>query len=284
MKKKIPAIKSPHPKRLFSGFREYDPSALTRDKRDNKGKCHASGEPAVRFDDGAEEWWTHGRLQSQDDFPALSVMTSNSGSFTVASFRGCALHEQVLLLPNTQVWCEDGFIHRDNAPAVIHSGDEFTSCEEWWVKGLRHRVENPAYTSKRFDLWYEHGLLHRTNGPAILVKLNDKQSEVTNSSWYWHGEKMVEYADFIQEFDYASADPEFALNAFAYIYEHVGKAAPCEKAILRGSSLYPDLGVLLNATSGDDSSGQFVANSICDFLSGKTSKCEILSIEGLLDQ
>lgn len=281
MKKKIPAIKLPRPIRLFSGFRQYDQSALVSARYDKSGKFHAISEPAVRFDDGAEEWWTHGRLQSQGDFPALYVMDSNSGNFKVSTFRDCSFHEQVLLRPNTKVWCDDGYIHRDNAPAVIYDGDEKTSCEEWWVKGLRHRLGSPAFTSNSVDLWYERGLLHRTNGPSVLMKGNSKQIEALYSSWYWHGAKMVERANFFREFNYGDAEPEFVLTALAYIYEHVGMAKVCEHAILRGCHLYPGLDVLLNLASDDVSSGPFIANSIRDFLSGVRTGCESLSVEGM---
>ena len=102
----------------------------------------------------------------------------------ISAFRDCSFHEQVLLRPNTHVWCDDGYIHRDNAPALIHYGDEQTSCEEWWVKGLRHRLGKPAFTSENVDMWYESGLLHRIDAPSVHIKAQSNQIEALYSSWY----------------------------------------------------------------------------------------------------
>lgn len=284
MNSKKLTIKKFRPLRLFSGRRAYDTSALIKVPLKSHRKLHAVDQPAIRFDDGAEEWWMHGRLQSQNDFPAAFIEESNAGIFQVGKFEGCLFHEQLLLTPLTSVWCEDGFIHRDSAPAVITYGDEDIACEQWWRNGFRHRVGEPAYTSQLHDMWFEDGLLHRIDGPAVLVK-NHGQSKASRlfSPWYWHGAIMVLNGMFSERFDYAAVPPEFVLRALACLYEQIGTATVCDEAIMRASEVFPDLALVLGATSGTDECGNFVASRILRALGGEVDDAESYSVEGLLE-
>ena len=277
--KKISAL------RLFSGTRKYNGNALIDIRFDSRKKLHAVGRPAMMFDDGAEEWWTRGHLQSRGDFPAVFIENSNAGVFQVGRFEGCSFHEELVLTPHTNVWCEDGFIHRDGAPAIINYGNEDLACEQWWKNGFRHRVGEPAYTSEFADLWFEDGLLHRTDGPAVLAKNYAKSKVFYNlsNSWYWHGAAMVRNGEFSEEFDYSCVPPEFVLRALACLYEQIGTATVCDEAIMRASEVFPDLALVLGATSGTDECGNFVASRILRALGGEVDDAESYSVEGLLE-
>ena len=63
-----------------------------------------------------------------------------------------------------QQWWVNGLRHRVEGPAV-----EFRNGHrEWWVNGLRHRVEGPAveYPSGN-SVWWFRGVKHREGGPAV---------------------------------------------------------------------------------------------------------------------
>lgn len=286
MKSKKSQIKKLRPLRLFSGVRKYDANALIGLDLNNQKKLHAVGRPAIRFDDGAEEWWTRGHLQSQEDFPAVFIEDSNAGVFKVGEFGNCSFHEQLVLTPSTSVWCEDGFIHRDGAPAIINYGTDDLACEQWWKNGFRHRVNGPAYTSEFADMWFEDGLLHRVDAPAIEAKNHAKSKVFHNlsNSWCWHGAAMVKQEVFNEEFDYSGVPPAFILRALAYVYEQSGTAVVCDKAVERASEIFPDLGVILGAVSGTDECGVYVAARILSALGGEVDDTEVYSVEGLLEE
>lgn len=110
-------------------------------------------------------------------------------------------------------WYHHGYLHRDNAPAVImtngsdhteywyrrglvhreeKSGPAITYSdgrEEWWVEGKLHREKGPAVVVPSYcsvdepeEWWYE-GKLHRVGGPAVIHKDGRKL-------WYIHGEQQ----------------------------------------------------------------------------------------------
>ncbi len=251
---------------------------------DRKGKLHGVGKPAIKYFDGAEEWWTHGRLQGQNGNPALSVGLINAGPRKALSFGGCPLHEVVELTPNSLVWCEDGYIHRDGQPAIMKFGPQSGQVEEWWERGFRHRTNGPAVIWPHRDMWFENGLLHRVDGPAVHYKALSGKMAAFSSAWYSAGQKMYVDGKFLAEFDYGSVSPEFVLTALAHVYEHVWWATVCEDAVLRASIFYPDLGVLLGAASNDISCGQFIAQKIRQAINKEAIECDHLSVDGLLEE
>ena len=188
MKNHSSNIEPPKRRRLFSlGKRVFDRSAVTSRKVDAQGKLHAIGEPALRFADGAEEHWFHGRLQSTDDMPALTV--ANSNECRVKAYLNHSKHNgRLWLRPSTKVWCDDGFIHREGAPAVICSSDEH-ALQEWWERGVRHREGGPAviriFEDSVYEQWLHHGFLHRDDGPAIIN--SDDVEEYAFVEWWQHG-------------------------------------------------------------------------------------------------
>lgn len=183
-------IEPPKRRRLFSiGKRVFDQSAVTNRKVDAQGKLHAIGEPALQFDDGAEEHWFNGRLQSTDDKPALCVNKSNE--CVVDVYLNHTKHKACLrLTPLTHVWCEDGFIHRDGAPAVSGKCEEY-ALQQWWKHGLMHRDGGPAviknYSDSVFEEWLQLGLRHRDGGPALTSRSSDEFYSI--EQWWQHGLK-----------------------------------------------------------------------------------------------
>lgn len=278
---------SAKPRRLLTlGKRRFYESAVASRKLDAEGKLHAVGEPALRFDDGAEEHWVHGRLQSTDDRPALYVHLSNACQVKAVSWNDSREHEELDLTPFTHVWCDDGFIHRDGAPAVINYGHEEDAHEEWWQHGLRHRDGAPAVEAFDVCKWFQHGLLHREDGPAVdytsAKGAGFRGLRFWENRWFWHGRRMLSNATFSESFDYDQAPPEFVLRALAYAYAYSGYVVTTPKAIARASAVFPDLASLLKTAELVDMSNQVVAQRINDFFAGRET-CEAFALDGLVD-
>jgi hypothetical protein len=278
----------PKPRRLLTlGKRRFDQSAVTVRKLDSKGKLHAVGEPALRFDDGAEEHWVHGRLQSTDDKAALYVHLSNACQVKAVSWNDSREHEELDLTPFTHVWCDDGFIHRVGAPAVINYGDEEDALEEWWQHGLRHRVGGPAVEAYNVCKWFQHGLLHREDGPAIdygseRSKLLGHSRRYFPSGWYWRGQLMYCHAKFVWNFNYNQVPPEFVLRVLAYAYGHWGAANATPEATARASIIFPELQSFLKTAEVIGMTGEDVAQRINDVIAGRET-CEVYAVEDLVD-
>lgn len=259
-------IQLPTPRRLFlHGKRVFDTSTVIGKKVDSEGRLHAIGEPALCFDDGAEEHWVHGRLQSPGESPALYISTSNSCLLKVCSWNGCTNHEKLNLTPDTHVWCEDGFIHRDGAPAVFNYGDEDDYFEEWWSHGLRHRQGAPAVITSDHCLWFQNGLMHREDGPALDFESPEYSRRVQHprtSKWYWHGREMLGSNEFRTDFDYGLVPAKFVLSALAFCYSRCGCSKLTPEALRRASMAFPELLSLLEAAEAVGLAGQDVAQRI----------------------
>lgn len=65
------------------------------------------------------------------------------------------------------------------------------SSEEWWYKGIVHRIGRPArikYTldgSVNQEEWFNHGILHRLDGPAVIVYWAKR--DIAIQDWYING-------------------------------------------------------------------------------------------------
>ena len=69
--------------------------------------------------------------------------------------------------------------------------------KEWYVDGLRHRLDGPAYErTNGYKEWWVNGLRHRLDGPAILWP--DGSYE-----WYVDGKKV----DIMAVFGYVPSVP-----------------------------------------------------------------------------
>lgn len=75
-------------------------------------------------------------------------------------------------------WFKDGFLHRENGPALICRDGRL----QWYKMGSLHREDGPAiicYPTK--IAWYKEGRLHREDGPAILSYKGEE--------WWQNGKK-----------------------------------------------------------------------------------------------
>lgn len=68
-------------------------------------------------------------------------------------------------------WYLNGKLHRDGAPAIIHSNGEML----WFQHGKLHREGGPAVKRTDFKAWYLHDMLHREDGPAVEFKNGAKK-------------------------------------------------------------------------------------------------------------
>lgn len=162
------------------------------------GQLHNEGGPAVSID-GQESYYLHGLLLEKSDFLAakaqgLTLTKKDVGYFWVNS-EGAAHREDapaVLLHSGIKYWAKDGFIHRDDGPAlteecptypifgvkgrtIVHGTDingknvlygfPFNDEEFGKIKaeGLTYSLDPSAKTLN----FYKNDLLHRNGGPAI---------------------------------------------------------------------------------------------------------------------
>lgn len=71
----------------------------------------------------------------------------------------------------TVIWVKDGFVHREDGPALIKPN----GTKEWYRDGLLHREDGPAMEYANGDkVWYFKGKIHREGGPAIEQASGDK--------------------------------------------------------------------------------------------------------------
>ena len=89
---------------------------------------------------------------------------------------------------NGHTWRLGNKVHHPTKPAVVNDTPTHRT-EEWWLRGLRHRRDGPAYLDKRFDLysntwhieikiWFFKGWIHSAQGPAITF------DDGTQEYWY----------------------------------------------------------------------------------------------------
>ena len=71
---------------------------------------------------------------------------------------------KVKVYKNITEWFYNGFLHREDGPAVEYSDGE----KEWYINGKRHREDGPAREWSNGDkMWYKNGKRHREDGPAV---------------------------------------------------------------------------------------------------------------------
>lgn len=89
---------------------------------------------------------------------------------------------------------KDGEPHREDGPAVKWDDGE----EKWFIHGLRHHVDGPAYITKQESAWYINDLLHRTDGPAI-ERANGRKEWYINDQFHRTDGPAIEKADGSKE-------------------------------------------------------------------------------------
>lgn len=78
----------------------------------------------------------------------------------------------------TKVWkLNDGTIHKEGKPAMVYNG----GIEIWYINGLMHREDGPAYDSESYKEWRINNQLHRENEPAIVDNI------LNNKEWWTNG-------------------------------------------------------------------------------------------------
>ena len=58
----------------------------------------------------------------------------------------------------------NGDFHNLYGPSINHNN----KTKMWYINGIRHRENQPAFISPLGELWYYYGKLHRINGPATI--------------------------------------------------------------------------------------------------------------------
>jgi hypothetical protein len=81
------------------------------------------------------------------------------------------------------IWFKKGtnIKHNPCGPAMIYYADGGVIEREWWLNGLMHREDGPAFEGRSHELWYIHGKCHRLDGPA------DINFSVNRTLWYING-------------------------------------------------------------------------------------------------
>ena len=144
---------------LYQVAGEIQPCCLMKriEHKDEHGKPHRNGGPAVIEADGTRHWYRHGELH-RNDGPAR------------------------IWLDGKQRWYRNGKRHRDDGPAII----EADGTQVWYQRGVCHRDNGPAAIwPSGTKAWYQHGELHREDGPAI-IGANGEQG------WYWRNVEVTE--------------------------------------------------------------------------------------------
>lgn len=124
-------------------------------------KLHREDGPAYVFGD-FEVWCYNGKLHRSPDpingieLPA-KCNNSNEPSYIYA------IH---------------GNYHRTEGPALMFTDDD---RKEWFINGVRHRIDGPAIECGERTSYYEDGLLHRVDGPAHKTE--------TVEEWWYRGKQ-----------------------------------------------------------------------------------------------
>lgn len=136
------------------------------------GKIHREGENPAFMGEEVQCWFREGKLHRERGGPAI---LANDGF--AKWFLNGVLHREgglpAILYPDgSQEWWEHGQLHRDdNRPAIMRAERPARDMEyeEYWSRGMRHRVGGPAVVlpDGREEYWFE-GKRHREGGPAIV--------------------------------------------------------------------------------------------------------------------
>ena len=124
---------------------------------------HCQNGPAVKFQDGGFEWWRNGQVHRGDDLPAVRIGPTSRLAVSFHTGRNKIGFNGVSdLQPNTDLWCVDGFLHRDGKPALVTTkpnGDVILAAQALSLgtasPGLIVATTNPAHISRYVaaDLW-----------------------------------------------------------------------------------------------------------------------------------
>lgn len=259
----------PIPSRYFEA-EPWRNSAREIELRDVDERLHGDGVPAVRFDDGGEEWWWHGRAHKDGDEPAIQISVSNTVSVDIGRSSNGGGKERLRLLENTVVWCCDGLIHRDEGAAIQNHGDEDSYRLEFWCRGRRHNSSGAAYINSEEKRWYYHGLLHREDGPAVQPMMTNNKF----GDWFWYGHLLEFGYRLDKDFPFDEPPPEFFLSALADSWTGPNlEFAAVAHVIEMCCAAMPKLRILLEICN-PQTDWERISQEIRDFLANSGKPCE----------
>ncbi len=102
------------------------------------GKFHREDGPAVKWNNGDEEWHKDGKLHREDG-PAIE-MTDGTKEWWIDGKRHREDGPAVALKNGTKKWYKNGKLHRDDGPAVEYK----SGTKKWYINGKKHRNDGPA--------------------------------------------------------------------------------------------------------------------------------------------
>lgn len=137
------------------------------------GNCHREVRdenglvlPAIEKTDGTREWWVNGNCHRDDRdenglvLPAIEKRDGTREWFNNGKRHRDDRDESGLILPAVEQpalkikeWWRNGKLHRDGGLPAI----EYDDGSEWWVDGVRHRLDGPAISDGVVGFWYLNG-------------------------------------------------------------------------------------------------------------------------------
>lgn len=143
------------------------------------GKLHRENGPAVEYSNGKKEWWQNGKPHREDG-PATEMIGAKHWLKNGEYHRD---NGPAIIYEDSEEWYQNGVLHRDNGPAIIVIE---IGKKEWWKNGLRHRDDGPAFIiNNRHESWYHNGKHHRVNKPAC-ISYND-EGKIVGECWIYKG-------------------------------------------------------------------------------------------------
>lgn len=229
--------------------------------RDADERLHCDDGVAVQFEDGATEYWWHGRAHRERGLPAIYITDTNAIELPLGSSERYIVPDALRLNPGSEICCVDGLIHCDDGAAICNHGDEDTYCMEYWFRGRRHCSNGPAVETMEWELWYYHGLLHREDGPACKAK----RRKGSKHTCYWYGRKLA--FDEPLAYDFPTDEPPPALVLHALAHSEFCPDFEDERVvsmIWRASTAMPELAVLVGVI--DDATWESIRAAVWTFL------------------
>jgi len=65
-------------------------------------------------------------------------------------------------------------------------------CVRWYVMGIYHRIDGPAFKNIDLEVWRHNGKLYREDGPAIIRKISKEYPGGTNHEYWINGKQHRE--------------------------------------------------------------------------------------------
>lgn len=97
------------------------------------------------------EWRRFGKLDSPNDYPALSYN-------------------------NVNLWYKNGLLHRENNPAIIR----YNNNEEWYYNGIRHRNNGPAIINGDIkEYWWKNKQYDFERWAKLATLTKEEKIEIT---------------------------------------------------------------------------------------------------------